>query len=70
MTINFYTRLELKFWDWAIPTLTNSRRIHWLFRQIHPLTDPVAVRKLGLRSLIVSLAGFASGAAAFGLFFR
>jgi hypothetical protein len=70
MTTNFYTRLELRFWDWAIPTLTYSRRVHWVCKQLQPLSDRKFVRKMGLQSLIFSLAGFASGAAAFGIFNR
>ena len=60
-------RLELRFWDWAIPTLKTDRRLHWLLKNLRPLTDPTTVRKLGIRSLVVSLAGLASGAAAYGI---
>ncbi len=69
-TTNLTTRIELRFWDWAIPALTTSRRLRWILKQVHPLTDPAVVRKLGIRSLVVSAAGLASGAAAYGLFIR
>ena len=68
--LTFTTRLELRFWDWAIPTLKTSHRLHWLLKQARPLTDPIVVRKLGIRSLVVSLAGLASGAAAYGILVR
>ncbi len=70
MLTNIYVRMELRFWDWAIPMLTNSRRIHWVLKQLHPIADQKAIRKLGIQSLLVSIAGLVSGAAAYGLFNR
>ena len=62
MLTQMYSRIELRFWDWAIPTLSHSRRLQQLLRQLRPLADRSSLRKIGLRSLLVAAIGFGGGA--------
>ncbi len=56
-----YSRFELRFWDWAIPVLSHSRRVQQFIRQLQPFTNQNVLKKFGVQSMIISLAGFASG---------
>jgi len=62
MTIaEFSRRIELHFWDWAIPTLSASpsvqRGVRWVYRMIHE--SPITQRYLIGGSLAVF--GFSNG---------
>jgi len=61
MINQMYSRLELRFWDWAIPVLSHSRHVKNFFRQFHPLTRPAALKNAAIQSIFVALAGFAGG---------
>jgi hypothetical protein len=56
-----YSRIELRFWDWAIPVLSHSRRVHLILGQLRPLANRAFLRKFGLQSLLVASAGFTTG---------
>ncbi len=62
MINQMYSRLELRFWDWAIPLLSHSHRLQNLLKQLQPLADPAFLKKVGFRSLLVAVAGFGGGA--------
>jgi hypothetical protein len=55
------SRLELCFWDWAIPVLSHSRRVQQFIRQLQPFTNRSVLKKLGIQSLVIAATGFASG---------
>ncbi len=62
MINQMYSRIELRFWDWAIPLLSHSQRLQKLLKQLQPLADPSYLKKIGLRSLLVAAFGFGGGA--------
>lgn len=62
MLTQIYSRIELRFWDWAIPTLSHSHRLQQWLRQLQPLANRASLRKIGLRSLLVAAIGFGGGA--------
>jgi len=62
MINQMYSRIELRFWDWAIPLLSHSRRLQDLLKQLKPLTEPSYLKKIGLRSLLIAACGFGGGA--------
>ncbi len=62
MINQMYSRIELRFWDWAIPLLSHSRRLQNLLKQLQPLADKSYLKKIGLRSLLIAVFGFGSGA--------
>lgn len=55
------SRLELRFWDWAIPLLSHSPRLQNLLKQLQPLADHSYQKKIGLRAIIVAAIGFGGG---------
>ncbi len=61
MINQMYSRIELRFWDWAIPVLSHSRRVQQFIRQFQPFTNQSILKKFGIQSLIIATAGFASG---------
>jgi hypothetical protein len=61
MITQMYTRIELRFWDWAIPVLSQSPRVHKMLRWFSPLADEAFTRSLLKRSLILSVVGFVGG---------
>jgi hypothetical protein len=62
MINQMYSRIELRFWDWAIPLLSHSRRLQNLLKQLLPLAEPSYLKKIGLRSMLVVACGLGSGA--------
>jgi hypothetical protein len=56
-----YSRIELRFWDWAIPVLSHSQRVHNILRQLRPLANRAFLKKFGLQSLLVASAGLTTG---------
>lgn len=62
MIAQLYSRIELRFWDWAIPLLSRSRRLQNILKEIQPLANRAFQKKVGLRSLLIAAAGFGGGA--------
>ncbi len=62
MINQMYSRIELRFWDWAIPLLSHSRRLQNVLKLLQPLASPSFLKKIGLRSMLVAAAGFGGGA--------
>jgi hypothetical protein len=58
-----YSRIELHFWDWAIPLLSRSQRVRSILSQLRPMANRAFLKKFGLQSLLVASAGFISGIA-------
>jgi len=61
MINQMYSRIELRFWDWAIPVLSHSQRVKQFIRQLQPFTNQLVLKKFAIQSLIIAMAGFASG---------
>ena len=61
MINQMYSRIELRFWDWAIPLLSHSHHVQQFIRQLRPLADRSVLKKIGIQSLLVASTGFASG---------
>ncbi len=62
MINQMYSRIELRFWDWAIPLLSHSRRLQNLLKELQPLAEPSFLKKIGFRSLLIAACGFGGGA--------
>jgi len=56
-----YSRIELRFWDWAIPMLSHSRPLQKFLRQLSPLANQASLKRFGIQSLLIAGAGFTSG---------
>jgi predicted CDP-diglyceride synthetase/phosphatidate cytidylyltransferase len=61
MINQMYSRIELRFWDWAIPVLSHSCRVKQFIRQLQPFTNQLVLKKFAFQSIIIGLAGFAGG---------
>jgi predicted regulator of amino acid metabolism with ACT domain len=61
MINQMYSRIELRFWDWAIPVLSHSPRIQKFLRQLRPYANQNVARKIGLQVLIIATGGFSFG---------
>jgi hypothetical protein len=61
MINQMYSRIELLFWDWAIPVLSHSPRIQHFLRQLQPYTSRKMARKIALQMVVIASAGFSFG---------
>ena len=61
MINQMYSRIELRFWDWAIPVLSHSPRIQTFLRQLQPYTNRKIARKIAFQLLAIATAGFGFG---------
>jgi hypothetical protein len=64
MINQMYSRIELRFWDWAIPVLSHSPRIQNFLHELRPYTSQKMARKIGLQVLIIATSGFGFGVVA------
>ena len=56
-----YSKIELRFWNWAIPVLSRSQRLRHILGELRPMANRAFLKKFGLQSLLVASAGFICG---------
>ncbi|HVP21923.1 MAG TPA: hypothetical protein VMS73_08685 [Anaerolineaceae bacterium] len=56
-----YSKIELSFWNWAIPVLSRSQRLRRFLGELRPMANRTSLKKFGLQSLLVASAGFIFG---------
>jgi hypothetical protein len=60
-------KIELKFWDWMIPQLSNSTRLQEVFRKVGEWVQKDTMVKHAATLVVIACAGFAFGFLIFSL---
>lgn len=68
MIAQICTKIELTFWNWAIPTLSNSQKVHRLIRHIRTIADGQNLRWFAVRAALAGTAGLVCGFSGYFLF--